>query len=82
MIIRIPFPLWTDWVHFMLGVLAGATAIHFPLISVIVSIIFLVWQFSNREPLRKTYDDILEFLAGYPVGIPLGIIIYKLIFRI
>jgi len=77
--IKALFPSWTDWVHFALGILSGVFVKLYPLLSLIITIVFLVYQFSNREPVQKTYMDILEFLAGYPIGIPLGFALYQVL---
>lgn len=67
-----PFPRKTDWLHFFLGFLAGLLCLLLPPVSLLLTTVYLVYQFTEREQVLDTYLDVVEYVAGWVLGAPLG----------
>jgi len=62
-------------VHFALGLAAGALTQPAPFLALAICIVYLAYQFIEREPVQETYNDLTEFLSGYALGLVIGRII-------
>jgi len=60
----------TDIFHIILGVLAGFLSHFYPLcyISLLITVVFFFYEVLEREPLRETYFDLVEYEVGFIIG--------------
>jgi len=73
--LRAGFERTTDYFHLILGFLSGI-AMVFPFgwaISMVAIFIYLIYQIVEKEPREETYYDLVEFLCGYALSLPLVI---------
>jgi len=59
-------------VHFALGLAAGTLTRPAPLLALAIYVVYLAYQFAEREPVQETYNDLTEALSGYALGLILS----------
>lgn len=68
---RNAFMEWSDIVHAFFGFISGLTIKFKPLLSIIFIVIFIVYQALEAETPEQSYQDLVEFITGFIVSIPL-----------
>lgn len=60
-----------DWFHAFIGFLSAiCLLVHYGWISsLLIAVIFLIYESTQKEPPKKSYFDIVEFLVGFIIGL-------------
>jgi len=70
--IRNAFTYWTDWLHAILGFIACLINIlpYGWIVSIVIILIFVVYQAVEAEAPMESYHDLIEFVVGFMLGLP------------
>jgi len=71
------FPNIADYIHLAYGIVCGLLSILLPVASLILTINYIVYQLVEREPITETYNDLIEFLTGFVVGLESALIFFN-----
>ena len=71
------FPHLTDYIHLAYGIVCGLLLTLFPVASLILTLSYMVYQLVEREPITETYNDLIEFLTGFVLGLESALVFFN-----